>query len=53
MKRNIIILILILIGFEIVMGIVKNKSYNIEQVNQMSVKACMVDMQADKELVCD
>lgn len=52
MKKFILILLLI-IGFEIVMGIVKNKSYDIQEVNQMSVKACMVDMQADKELTCD
>jgi hypothetical protein len=51
--KNIIIILLLIIGFEIVMGIVKNKSYSIEQVNNLEVKACMVDMQADESIICD
>ena len=51
--KNIIIILFLIVGFEIIMGIVNNKSYNIQEVNQMSVKACTVDMQADKDIVCD
>ena len=53
MKRNIIIILLLIIGFETILYTVKNKSYDIQEVNNLEVKACMVDMQTDKELICD
>ena len=51
--KNIIIILLLIIGFETILYTVKNKSYSIEQVNNLEVKTCMVDMQTNKDIVCD
>ena len=51
--KNIIIIILLLIGFEFTVNMIDRYKNNPEQINKGIVRACIVDMQNDKELSCD
>lgn len=53
MLKNIIIIILLIIGLGIIYNTYNNYKNNPEQVNKGIVKACIVDMQNNKELICD